>query len=327
MSDRRIAFLRYIVEETLAGRARGIKGYTVAIAVYGRDETFDAQSDPVVRLEARRLRRDLDTYYAGPGRHDYIRISIPKGGYVPRFEWSEDALLPQDGDQDANSLQIQFAGNNVLPTGGNSVRRGHWTPGTRLSIALLALVIVLIAAWILNQNRSGPSLVDARGEPGVIVLPFETLGSDEFSNYLATGLNQDLISKLMRFPGFRVFTRVDDPGQGQGTVTTAGQLEPEAVYIINGTIHDNTDNVYVSAQLQWAKTGEVIWAANYDRPFTPVALVQIQEELAGAIATQIGQPYGAVSEDLNTRLATPAVSSMQSYVCVFRGFVYRRSFS
>ena len=88
-SDRRRAFLRYIVEETLAGRADRLKGYSVAISVFGRDESFDSNTDPVVRLEARRLRRDLDSYYVDAGSRDRVRITIPKGAYVPSFEWND----------------------------------------------------------------------------------------------------------------------------------------------------------------------------------------------------------------------------------------------
>ena len=51
-SPRRREFLRYLVDETLAGRSDGLKGYSLGLAVFGRGETFDAQSDPVVRLEA-----------------------------------------------------------------------------------------------------------------------------------------------------------------------------------------------------------------------------------------------------------------------------------
>ncbi len=84
-SERRRTFLRFIVDETLAGRAGRLKGFAIALAVFGRDDTFDSQLDPVVRLEARRLRRDLDSYYANAGRNDPVRISIPKGTYVPTF--------------------------------------------------------------------------------------------------------------------------------------------------------------------------------------------------------------------------------------------------
>ena len=84
-SERDRKFLRYVVEETLAGRADRIKGYSIGTEVFGRDASFDAQSDPVVRIEAGRLRRALERYYLMDGRADPIRIDIPKGAYVPTF--------------------------------------------------------------------------------------------------------------------------------------------------------------------------------------------------------------------------------------------------
>ena len=59
-SERNRRFLEYVVEETLAGRAERIKAYSIATIVFGRDTNFDAQLDPVVRMEARRLRRSLE---------------------------------------------------------------------------------------------------------------------------------------------------------------------------------------------------------------------------------------------------------------------------
>ena len=47
-------FLRFIVEETLAGRAEGLKGYSIGVEVFGREESFDPQIDPIVRVEAGR---------------------------------------------------------------------------------------------------------------------------------------------------------------------------------------------------------------------------------------------------------------------------------
>ena len=78
-------FLRFIVEETLAGRSRQLKGFTIAVEVYGRDADFDAAHDPVVRIQAGRLRRAIERYYLVAGVHDPIRIKIPKGAYVPEF--------------------------------------------------------------------------------------------------------------------------------------------------------------------------------------------------------------------------------------------------
>jgi adenylate cyclase len=95
-SERNRAFLRYVVEETLAGRTEYIKGYTVALKVFNRDPDFDPQLDPVVRIEASRLRRSLERYYFTAGKFDRIRVELPKGGYIPRFEVNEDCASGAD---------------------------------------------------------------------------------------------------------------------------------------------------------------------------------------------------------------------------------------
>lgn len=84
-SHKRRNLLTYVVEETLAGRVDRIKGYTIAMAVFGRGEDFDSGLDPIVRIEAGKLRRDLERYYLVTGMKDPIRIDIPKGRYVPLF--------------------------------------------------------------------------------------------------------------------------------------------------------------------------------------------------------------------------------------------------
>lgn len=85
-SERNRRFLEYVVEETLVGRADRIKAYNVATIVFGRDVSFDPQLDPVVRMEARRLRRSLEHFYLVDGQAGSIRIALPKGSYVPKFE-------------------------------------------------------------------------------------------------------------------------------------------------------------------------------------------------------------------------------------------------
>jgi adenylate cyclase len=85
-SDKQRKFLSFVVEETLAHRASQLKGYTIALAVYERKEGFDPQVDPIVRVEAGRLRRALEHYYLTAGKNDPLRIRIPKGGYVPTFQ-------------------------------------------------------------------------------------------------------------------------------------------------------------------------------------------------------------------------------------------------
>ena len=76
-SPQLVAFLRYVVEETLRGASDRIKGYTIAVEALGRAENFDPQLDPIVRVEAMRLRRALARYYANGGKNDPVLIDLP----------------------------------------------------------------------------------------------------------------------------------------------------------------------------------------------------------------------------------------------------------
>ena len=64
------SFLRFVVNQTLTGNANRIKGYTVATEVFGRGPDFDQSIDPVVSIQAGRLRRALERYYLTAGKHD-----------------------------------------------------------------------------------------------------------------------------------------------------------------------------------------------------------------------------------------------------------------
>ncbi len=90
-SRRRQRFLEYVVNETLAGRGERLKGYNVAREVFDRSEAFDPNIDPVVRIEAARLRDKLREYYEADGQSDPIRIDLPKGTYTPHIEFRQPA--------------------------------------------------------------------------------------------------------------------------------------------------------------------------------------------------------------------------------------------
>src|SRR5215467_9348209 len=81
------SFLVFVVEAVLRGHGERLKGYTIGVEVLRRDTNFDPQIDPIVRVEATRLRRAIGRYYAGPGASDPIQIDLPRGGYVPRISW------------------------------------------------------------------------------------------------------------------------------------------------------------------------------------------------------------------------------------------------
>src|ERR1700754_3334508 len=79
------AFLRFVIEAVLRGKAERIKAYTIAVEVLRRDTTFDPHPDPIGRGEAARLRRAIERYYTGPGTDDPVIIDLPRGSYVPVF--------------------------------------------------------------------------------------------------------------------------------------------------------------------------------------------------------------------------------------------------
>jgi Tol biopolymer transport system component len=84
-ADRAARFLRFVVETTLEGRSRDVKESVIGVEVLGRSPSFDPKTDPIVRVEAGRLRARLSSYYQTSGTADPVLIALPKGGYVPEF--------------------------------------------------------------------------------------------------------------------------------------------------------------------------------------------------------------------------------------------------
>jgi adenylate cyclase len=82
-SPRSRDFVRFIVEEALAGRGESLTQAAIATRVFGRREDFDPTVDPIVRIQAGRLRRSLERYYLLSGGGDAVRIELPRGTYLP----------------------------------------------------------------------------------------------------------------------------------------------------------------------------------------------------------------------------------------------------
>lgn len=96
--------LIYIVNETLCGHQDHIETFTIAKSVFGRDESYDEQTDPIVQLVGSRLRRSLERYYAGEGRHEPLRVRIRKGSYEPVFFDTSHASSRRQRNQNARRL-------------------------------------------------------------------------------------------------------------------------------------------------------------------------------------------------------------------------------
>ena len=84
--DRLQRFLAFIVNETVEGRGDNLKEFLIGIEVFGKEPSFDPRMDPIVRVQARRLRARLSRYYREEGRADEVLIELPKGGYAPLFQ-------------------------------------------------------------------------------------------------------------------------------------------------------------------------------------------------------------------------------------------------
>jgi adenylate cyclase len=84
-SSRSRDFLCFIVEEALGGRSDALTQALIAARVFGRKGDFDPALDPVVRVQAGRLRRSLERYYLLSSDTDSVRIELLKGTYAPVF--------------------------------------------------------------------------------------------------------------------------------------------------------------------------------------------------------------------------------------------------
>lgn len=88
-ADRLKRFISFVVEETIAGRGTQLKEFLLGMEVFGKDARFDPRTDPIVRVQARRLRVRLARYYSEEGQEDEVLIDLPKGGYAPVIERHE----------------------------------------------------------------------------------------------------------------------------------------------------------------------------------------------------------------------------------------------
>ncbi len=167
-------FLKFVVEQTLSGRAGHLKERTIGVEVFGRAAAYDTNDDGVVRIKASEVRRRLGNFYAGPGKHSSVRIELPVGGYTPHFSWKQEPVALSAA---ATSLEAELS--NILPERslGKSSARGDFRRWIAVSITItcVALAIALLvsrrSAGVLDQfwapvvQRDTPVLVAAAYVP------------------------------------------------------------------------------------------------------------------------------------------------------------------
>jgi Tol biopolymer transport system component len=138
-SERISRFLRFIVEETLAGRGDNIKEYVIGTEVYARPADYDPRIDAIVRVQAAKLRKRLDLYYGSEGSEDELFIRIPKGGYRPEFE-------------------LRNGGRALAPT----ISAGPRRQGLAASLAVLLVLFAAGGWWFARLGTRAPQLAHQR---------------------------------------------------------------------------------------------------------------------------------------------------------------------
>ncbi len=167
------AFLKYIIEQTLDGHASRIKAYTIAVDALGKSDDFDPQTNPSVRVLAKRLRDTLGQYYDGDPKVE-IKICLKPGSYVPQFEVFEsntahlklDKLTPVAETRKVFDTQLKPA----LSKGFSKYHRQT----TVLGVMLMATV-----AWKISPNYQEvppePLIAGAKPEQSILAIDIASM--------------------------------------------------------------------------------------------------------------------------------------------------------
>ena len=245
-------FLRFVVEEVLAGRGDRLKEYVVGTEVFGRPSNYDPRLDSLVRVEARRLRTALEAYYQAEGHDDPVFIEFTKGSYVPSF---------RENQPPASTAAVR------------SKRIRRWTAVAAISSA------VLLAWWLDRLNRPRHSSLPPN--PTIVVLPFDNLSADSDNQYFCFGLMDEITTALAKTGALKVVARTSSARfkRGDDIATIARQLNADVV--LEGSVQKTAGRVKVTAQLINAADSLHIWSESYER--SGADLLRVQNEIAEAI--------------------------------------------
>lgn len=195
-SKRNRKFLRRVVEAELTGCGHEISGYLIGSEVFARGKSFDHVKDPIVRIEATKLRRDLERYYLTSGRSERIVISIPKGGYRPTFETRDETAFPE-----------------ALPAPSSLDLSGVTVASLRLPEGPLSAIHPPLRAQFADAlTRAGDVAVYVSSEPDVALLDSEAVRRAARSNGTAFVLSGDSWSSD---GGHRMVVRLHDGATGR----------------------------------------------------------------------------------------------------------------
>lgn len=276
-------FLYFIVEEALAGRGDRLKEYVLGVEVFGRPASYDPRLDSLVRVEAHRLRATLEEYYREEGNGDSVSIYLPKGSYVPSFQFRNHA-----------------APLSVPPVSPITAWLSRW----KWLVVGIALAAVAIGGTIYRLTRA--RLAPAARVLTVAVLPFQNLSSDPDSEFFCFGLMDEITTDLAKAQDLRVIARTSAQRfqRGDDISTIARQLKVDA--IVEGSVRKYDNRVRITAQLINTRDALHIWSETYERPGSD--LLRVQEETALAVARAVARRLDIRGTEKLGRVA-PAANS------------------
>ena len=320
LPDRARRFLEFVVTETLEGRRDYLKAFTIAQSVFGRDTNFDAQQDPCVRIEARRLRSELEHYYLAAGGADLVIITIPGGGYAPVFEVRQGAG-PGDKFQTGQSSPLQSKGDGAEQSGSaqNTASRDkakrrlprprYWLLAGGTAIIFISAAAILQHTRLLNGgNEPAPG---GANRPTIIVERFEGASDGRPASNLSQGITDDIIEKLVPFNDILVVATTPRNRDGEASA--------EPLYALQGSVRLEGSTLRSTARLVRRVDGAVIWANNYDADMKVQGILKTQANLAEHIATAVARPFGVMFQTDTASIA----GSADAYSCILSYYSYR----
>ncbi|MGH6743375.1 hypothetical protein [Novosphingobium sp.] len=329
--------LSYLVEQKLAGHGDRLKGYPIALDVFGRDEDFDASSDSIVRVQMTRLRRALGEYYAGEGAGDPFRLVVPRGSYAPMLEPAAERgqearqePSPEAPVDTSTSPRAQQGEDIVRSSSALNLRRRSW--GLLAALALAASLLIIY--W---PGGERDAVLVRAGEmpdgPVVYVAPYAITGSDPAIARVRDGLQFDLINYLAQLPNLAVLSLDERTAKGERQLGAGGALGTQPsrkglrpAFVLQGSIDGAGSTLRINSSLVRMPGGVVVWSgrsASID--YDPAQILKVQSKIALGVASRLGQPYGVIHETMRQDLENHRDLGMERYFCELEAYEFMRS--
>ncbi len=320
--------LRYLVEETLAGRGDQLNQGRIAIDVLGKDARFDAATDSTVRVEAGRLRSRLIEYYYGDGQQDSIRFDLPKGHYAMKISF-KGGLDSSDVAESAGSDGTLTSGLESSPPRDSKEKLSPTLlRPTLIGVFAGALLLVLMIAYTFLYKNPADIAVKPIETPAdqsagvyknqpdesIAVLLFDSWGADSLQqNHISLGLTDDILTNLSRISTLRVTSRASSMRYktSDKSLKEIGN-ELGVKNILEGSIRYSGNRIKVTAQLIRVADDSHLWANDYVREIDPgdTEYFEVTGEIARSIAHNL---HVTISKEEEQRIGTPITDSPEAY--------------